>query len=592
MISYRFNNGFDLCGTMSVVMQKQVMAHLGEGASGVMFSIDPTTGTDTAILMQGIFGLGEPLVGGRAEGDTFYAFKPGIRNMKNAIIGEKIGSKNIKTVINNNRKLGEPFTIDTELAESMQRKLCLNQSEVVQLAQWATVIEDHFGFNVDIEWAKDGITGELFIVQARPETVESQRDTTALNIYKIDSEESSLNKLLEGSAANSLIGSGQVQKINSPNDVDLFTKGNVLVVDETNPDWEPMMKKAGAILTKKGSKTCHAAIIAREMGIPCIVGCTNIETLEDGREITVDCSKGDIGYVYGGLIPFSVTKIPINDIPQTDVKIMVNMANPEESFGNAKVPNDGIGLLRSEFLAARFGIHPNALVYFDELDTQTQSEVLVKLGLDIPNNESEKELLRTKLKEVYVRQHALGLAKIATAVWPNPAVTRLSDFKSNEYRNLLGGRFFEPEEKNPMMGVRGAARYYHPKYTEAFKWECEAVKYARDEIGLTNIIPMIPMCRTPIEGRKVLEIMKAYGLERGVNDLKVYVMAEIPANCLEAEEFAEIFDGFSIGSNDLTQFTLAIDREETILASIGDAANPSVIKLIIPPPLKTSDNLT
>jgi pyruvate,water dikinase len=453
-------------------------------------------------------------------------------------------------------------------------KYSISDDEVLQLAKWACIIEDHYSqvrgvpTPMDIEWAKDGNTNELFIVQARPETVQSRKSSTVLKNYLL---KETSPVLITGRAVGEMIGQGKAKVILDVDKIGEFESGDVLVTNKTDPDWEPIMKKASAIVTNQGGRTCHAAIIAREMGIPAIVGCNNATgVLTTGDEITISCAEGDEGKVYQGLLSFEIQETPLDNLPRTRTQILMNVGNPEEAFSLASIPCDGVGLARLEFIIANhIRVHPLALVHFDQLEDK-----LVKQEIE---NLTSGYSVKT---DFFVDKLAQGIGAIAAAFYPKPVVVRMSDFKSNEYANLLGGRKFEPEEENPMIGWRGASRYYDKHYKEAYGLECQALKRVRDEMGLTNVIPMIPFCRTPEEGKRVLAEMEKHGLKRGENGLEVYVMCEIPSNVILADEFSQIFDGFSIGSNDLTQLTLGLDRDSALVASIFDERNAAVKAMI------------
>ncbi|MGB5633617.1 MAG: phosphoenolpyruvate synthase, partial [Waterburya sp.] len=446
--------------------------------------------------------------------------------------------------------------------------------EILSLAKWACIIEDHYSevrgtyTPMDIEWAKDGLTGELFIVQARPETVQSQKSDTILRNYKL---QGTSNILIRGRAVGEKIGQGQARVILNVHNLDEFQAGEVLVTNKTDPDWEPIMKKASAIVTNQGGRTCHAAIIAREMGIPAIVGCGKATgVLTTGQKVTVSCSEGEEGRVYDGLVPFEIESTELKNLPRTRTQILMNVGNPEEAFGLASIPCDGVGLARFEFIIANhIKAHPLALLHFDELEDEAVKEEIAKLTA-----------LYDHKPDFFVDKLAQGIGTIAAAFYPKPVVVRMSDFKSNEYANLLGGKQFEPEEENPMIGWRGASRYYDENYREAYGLECIALKRVRSEMGLTNVIPMIPFCRTPAEGRKVLAEMAKYGLKRGENGLQVYVMCEIPNNVILADRYSEVFDGFSIGSNDLTQLTLGLDRDSALVAQLFDERDEGVKEMV------------
>ena len=569
-ISYRQHNGFDhLDVALSVGVQKMVRSDLA--SSGVMFSIDTESGFKNAALITAAYGLGENVVQGAVNPDEYLVFKPTLKEGFRPILEKRLGNKRIKMVYD----LGSSrLTKNVWVPEFEQEKFCLSDDEILQLGRWAVQIEDHYSTvrgvysPMDIEWAKDGITGELFIVQARPETVQSQKSTTVLKSYQLK-EHSEI--LATGRSVGASIGQGKAHVILDANQIHLFQPGSVLVTNKTDPDWEPIMKKASAIVTNQGGRTCHAAIIAREMGIPAIVGCgdaTNV--LKTGQEVTISCAEGDEGRVYNGLLPFEVQETTLEDLPRTRTQILMNVGNPEQAFGLASIPCDGVGLARLEFIIANhIQTHPLALIHFDQLEDEVvkaQIAELTKLYDDKP--------------QFFVDKLAHGVGMIAAAFYPKPVIVRMSDFKSNEYANLLGGKQFEPKEENPMLGWRGASRYYDEKYRDAFALECQALKRVRDEMGLSNVIPMIPFCRTPDEGRQVLAEMAKHGLERGVNGLQVYVMCELPSNVIEADEFAEVFDGFSIGSNDLTQLTLGLDRDSALVAHIFDERSKAVKRMV------------
>jgi pyruvate,water dikinase len=572
-ISYRTIKGFDHFNVaLSVGVQKMVRSDLA--CSGVMFSIDTETGFKNAALINAAYGLGENVVQGAVNPDEYFVFKPTLKTGFCPVLEKRLGSKEIKMVYDVG---GSKLTKNVPVAESERHKFALTDEEVLQLARWACTIEDHYSSvrdsytPMDIEWAKDGLTGELFIVQARPETVQSQKSGNVLKSYKLTGKTDTIPILIEGRAVGEMIGQGKARVILDVHRIDQFQTGEVLVTNRTDPDWEPIMKKASAIVTNQGGKTCHAAIIAREMGIPAIVGCGNATgTIKTGEEVTISCAEGDKGKVYAGLIPFEIQETRIDNLPQTHTKIMMNVGNPEEAFSLASMPCDGVGLARLEFIIINhIKAHPLALLHYDRLeDPQTKFEI------------AQLTNLYDHKPDFFVDHLAQGMGKIAAAFYPNPVIVRLSDFKSNEYANLLGGRQFEPEEENPMIGWRGASRYYDPAYREAFALECKALKRVRDEMGLTNVIPMIPFCRTPDEGRKVLAEMEKNGLKRGENGLQVYVMCELPSNVIFADEFARVFDGFSIGSNDLTQLTLGLDRDSALVAHIFDERNEAVKRMV------------
>jgi pyruvate,water dikinase len=482
-----------------------------------------------------------------------------------------LGTKEIKMVYDLG---GSKLTKNIPVPESERTQFALNDQEILRLAKWACIIEDHYSqvrgmaTPMDIEWAKDGVTGELFIVQARPETVQSQKSKTVLRTYQLK-EKSQV--LLTGRSVGEMIGQGKARVILDVHQINLFQPGEVLVTNRTDPDWEPIMKKASAIVTNSGGRTCHAAIIAREMGIPALVGCGDATTvLETGQEITVSCAEGETGQVYDGLLNFEIRELPLDNLPRTRTKIMMNVGNPEEALGLTAIPNDGVGLARMEFIIANhIKAHPLALLHFEELEDELAKYKISELTAQYEDK-----------AEFFVSKLAQGIGTIAAAFYPKPVIVRLSDFKSNEYANLLGGRQFEPKEENPMIGWRGASRYYDPRYREGFALECQAMKRVRDEMGLTNMILMVPFCRTPEEGKRVLAEMAQNSLVQGENGLEVYVMCELPSNVLLADEFSQVFDGFSIGSNDLTQLTLGLDRDSELVAHLFDERNEAVKRTI------------
>ena len=566
-ISYRTINGFDHFDVaLSVGVQKMVRSDLA--TSGVMFSIDTETGFKDAALITAAYGLGENVVQGAVNPDEYIVFKPTLAQGYKPILDKRLGSKEIKMVYDVG---GSKLTKNVPTTHLERVKYAINDDEILQLANWACQIEDHYSqvrdtyTPMDIEWAKDGLTGELYIVQARPETVQSQKATNVLQTYKLDTVGDDI--LTTGRSVGEKIGAGVARVILEVTDIDKFQPGEVLVTNKTDPDWEPIMKQAGAIVTNQGGRTCHAAIIAREMGIPAIVGCGDAtSSVQTGQDVTVSCAEGEQGKVYAGLIPFTVEKTQLDDLPATKTQIMLNVGDPESAFGLSTLPSDGVGLARLEFIIANhIKVHPLALLYFDKLADGKDKMAVARQTVHYPHK-----------PDFFVDKLARGIATIAAAFYPKPVIVRMSDFKSNEYANLLGGKQFEPSEENPMLGWRGASRYYDPKYREAFALECQAFKRVRDEMGLTNVIPMIPFCRTPDEGRRVLAEMAEHGLIKGENGLQVYVMCELPSNVMLAAEFSEVFDGFSIGSNDLTQLTLGLDRDSSLVAHLFDERNPAV----------------
>ncbi len=569
-ISYRENNGFDhLQVALSVGIQKMVRSDLA--TAGVTFSIDTETGFKNAVFITAAYGLGENVVQGTVNPDEYVVFKPTLAKGYRPILKKRLGSKQLKMIYDRG---GSKLTKNINVTEADREKFCLSDEEILQLAKWAIKIEDHYSkvrgtyTPMDIEWAKDGITGELFVVQARPETVQSQKSSTILKTYQLQ-EKSEV--LATGRSVGEAIGSGIARVITDVSKIHLFKPGEVLITKRTDPDWEPIMKKASAIVTDRGGRTCHAAIIAREMGIPAIVGCGNATgQVKTGTDVTICCAEGEEGKVYSGLLPFEVKETPLEKLPSTRTKILMNVGNPQQAFSSASIPCDGVGLARLEFIIANhIQTHPLALIHFDRLEDES---VKAKIAELTKHYEDKPQFFVDKL--------ARGVGTIGAAFYPKPVIVRLSDFKTNEYANLLGGKQFEPQEENPMLGWRGASRYYDPKYREAFALECAAIKRVRDEMGLTNVIPMIPFCRTPDEGRQVLAEMAKHGLERGVNGLEVYVMCELPSNVILADQFSQVFDGFSIGSNDLTQLTLGLDRDSALVAHLFDERNEGVKRTV------------
>ena len=569
-ISYRQSRGYDhFSVALSVGVQKMVRSDLA--SSGVMFSIDTETGFKNAALITAAYGLGENVVQGSVNPDEYIVFKPTLKQGFSPILAKRLGSKEFKMVYNSG---GSKFTKNVPVIPSERGKLALQDEEILQLANWACQIEDHYSqvrgvyTPMDIEWAKDGLTGELFVVQARPETVQSQKSQNILRSYHLQAQG---EVLATGRSVGESIGQGRATVILDANNLDHFQDGEVLVTDKTDPDWEPILRKASAIVTNQGGRTCHAAIIARELGIPAIVGCGNAtKVLKAGQEVTISCAEGDEGRVYAGLLPFEVQEVALDNLPRTRTQIFMNVGNPAEAFRLAAIPCDGVGLTRLEFIIAnQIQVHPLALIHFDKLEDKA-----VKTKI------SEITALYEDKLQYFVEKLAYGVGTIAAAFYPKPVIIRMSDFKSNEYANLVGGQAFEPNEENPMLGWRGASRYYDERYRDAYALECQAMKRVRDEMGLTNVILMIPFCRTPDEGRRVLAEMAKHGLERDKNGLQVYVMCELPSNVLMAEEFSEVFDGFSIGSNDLTQLTLGLDRDSGLVAHLFDERNEGVKRMV------------
>ncbi len=569
-ISYRVDKKFDHFSiALSIGVQKMIRSD--KACSGVMFSIDTESGFKEVVLITGAYGLGENVVQGAVSPDQFYVFKPTLKKGFRPIIQKSVGEKKIKMIYCNE---GNKFTKNVDVPETERKKLVINDDEILLLAKWACIIEDYYSEKagyfkpMDMEWAKDGITNELYIVQARPETVISQRDVTKLKKYVLKDK----GKILaQGRSVGDRIGKGKAQIIKDVHNIKDFQKNEVLITEMTDPDWEPIMKIASAIVTNRGGKTCHAAIISRELGIPCVVGTNDgTEKVKNGQDVTVSCAEGDDGIVYEGQLKFVVDEIDLKTIPKTKTKIMMNVGTPDQAFEFSFLPNDGVGLAREEFIINSFiKIHPRALLEFDKVtDPETRRKIE-----DLTYNYKDKA-------QYYVDRLAEGIAMIAAAFYPKDVILRFSDFKTNEYANLIGGAGFEPKEDNPMIGWRGASRYYDKKFKDAFALECKAVLKVRNEMGLTNLKVMVPFCRTVDEGKSVIAEMEKSGLKRGENDLQVYVMCEIPSNVILADKFCEIFDGFSIGSNDLTQLTLGLDRDSEIVAHIFDERNEAVKRLI------------
>ena len=577
-ISYRQHFKFDHFDVaLSVCIQKMVRSDLA--SSGVAFSLDTESGFKNAVIISGSYGLGEMIVQGAVSPDEFIVFKPTLEKGFESIIEKNLGKKDRKMIYGDDP--GE-LTKVVNVQREQQKKFCLEDDQVLELAAWVISIEKYYSEKkghwcpMDIEWAVDGLTNQLFIVQARPETIHSQKDETKLVEYKIL--ESNPDKcMLKGIAVGDKIAAGKVVimysldgRDGSHDGID-FREGDVLVTEMTDPDWEPIMKKASAIVTNKGGRTCHAAIIARELGVPAIVGTgQGTDLLKDGETITISCCEGDVGFVYKGEIPFEKIETDLNDLPEISTPIMLNVASPDLAFKFSHIPNSGVGLAREEFIINNYiQAHPLALLHHRELGDKTLTEKIEKL---ITGYETEESFFIQKL--------SYGIGKIASAFYPNKVIVRFSDFKTNEYANLLGGSYFEPKEENPMIGWRGASRYYSEKYRHAFGLECLAIKRVREKMGLNNVVVMIPFCRTVKELLSVYEVMKMYGLERGENGLEVYLMAEIPSNIILADEFCKYIDGFSIGSNDLTQLTLGLDRDSALVADLYDERNPAVKRLI------------
>ncbi|MHC0053064.1 phosphoenolpyruvate synthase [Actibacterium sp. D379-3] len=564
-ITYRKLKGFDHQKVaLSIGVQQMVRSDIG--GSGVMFSIDTESGFDKVVLINAAWGLGENVVQGAVNPDEYQVYKPFLDNPALTPILEKTLGAKEKKMIYAGAKGGETKNVPTSRAE--RAAFVLKDAEILDLARMACTIEDHYGQPMDMEWARDGITGELYIVQARPETVQSRAETGAMKAYTIHK---AGDLLMTGLSVGGAVAVGQVCLIENARDIDKFVDGSILVTSTTDPDWVPIMKRAKAIITDHGGRTSHAAIVSRELGLPAIVGCGNAtHLLHDEQEVTVSCAEGEEGYVYAGIAEYEVEEISIGTVPQTRTKIMLNMANPGAASRWWRLPTDGVGLARMEFVVNNaIKVHPLALTRFDQLtDAGARARIT-----DLTRGYADKP-------DYFVDKLAMGLSRIAAVHYPNPMIVRMSDFKTNEYAELLGGRQFEPDEENPMIGFRGASRYYSDAYKDGFALECRAIRKLRDEMGFTNTIVMIPFCRSPDEADKVLAVMAENGLTRGQDGLQVYVMCEIPSNVILAEEFAKRFDGFSIGSNDLTQLTLGVDRDSEQLAHLFRERDPAVLWMI------------
>ncbi len=575
-ISYRHSFGYDHFSIgLSVCIQKMVRSDLG--ASGVAFSLDTESGFKDVVVINASYGLGEMIVQGSVSPDEYIVFKPTLLHGFNSIIEKKLGIKDKMMVYGDNPD--ERVQI-IQVEKPLQQRYCLKDDRILQLAKWVSQIEKYYTdlkghwCPMDVEWAVDGLTRELFIVQARPETIHSQKDFSKITEYIMD--ESSPRKVLfKGIAVGDKIGAGKASILFSLDkrvtDGHEFQEGDILVTDMTDPDWEPIMKKASAIITNKGGRTCHAAIVARELGVPAIVGCGNAtEILSSGQLVTASCGEGDEGIIYEGIIPFKKIETDLKDLPKLKTPIMLNVASPGMAFRFSHLPNAGVGLAREEFIINNYiQVHPMALLKHTELNDEELSAAIKTLTRGFDNEE-----------DFFIQRLSYGIAKIAAAFYPNKVIVRFSDFKSNEYYNLLGGKYFEPHEENPMIGWRGASRYYSDKYKEAFGLECKAIRRVREEMGLSNVVVMVPFCRTVEELIKVQDVMKEYGLQRGKEQLEIFLMAEIPSNILLADQFSKHIDGFSIGSNDLTQLTLGLDRDSSLVAHLYDERNPAVKSML------------
>jgi pyruvate,water dikinase len=570
-ISYRIDNNFDhFKVALSTGVMKMVRSD--QATSGVIFTIDTETGFSDVVFITASYGLGENIVLGAVNPDEYYVFKPSFRQGHQAIIRKNLGDKKIKMIYDQGGS--KSFTRNIEVPDNDRRRFCLTDDEILQLAGYAITIEDYYSQKaggkrpMDIEWAKDGVSGEMFIVQARPETVQSARSLEVLETYYLDS---GGPVLATGKSIGQKIGRGKARVIKDKGQLAAFIPGEILIADTTTPDWEPVMKTAAAIVTNQGGRTCHAAIVARELGIPAIVGTENAASnIPTGQEVTVSCAEGDEGNVYQGMLPFHVEKISLSNLKRPRTKIMMNLGNPDQAFSLSMIPNDGVGLARMEFIISSYiQIHPMALVHPERVDDELIKNRIEQLTFGYASKE-----------DYFIEKLANGVGTIAAAFYPKPVIVRMSDFKTNEYASLIGGRYFEPQEENPMIGFRGASRYYDDKYREGFALECRAMLRVRQDMGLTNLILMIPFCRRVSEAEKVMDEMAKNGLKRGENGLEVYIMCEIPNNVILIDEFSKYFDGFSIGSNDLTQLVLGVDRDSVLVAHDFDERDPGALKMV------------
>ncbi|MFY8274867.1 phosphoenolpyruvate synthase [Pseudoalteromonas sp. SSDWG2] len=564
-ISYRVHQGYDHKGVaLSAGIQRMVRSD--KASSGVMFSIDTESGFEDVVFVTSSFGLGEMVVQGAVNPDEFYVHKGTLAKGKPAVVRRNIGSKAIQMVYSQDQEHGKQVEI-VDVAPEQSNTFSITDEEVMDLAKQAVIIEKHYGRPMDIEWAKDGNDGKLYIVQARPETVRSNEDANVMERFQLKQTSS---VVAEGRAIGHKIGAGVVRVLNSIDEMDKVQQGDILVTDMTDPDWEPIMKRAAAIVTNRGGRTCHAAIIARELGIPAVVGCGNAtDLIKADQEVTVSCAEGDTGFIYQGQLEYEVLTSRVDEMPDLPLKIMMNVGNPDRAFDFARLPHAGVGLARLEFIINRMiGVHPKALLNFDAQSPELQEEIKdIIAGYESP-------------REFYIAKLVEGISTLGCAFAPERVIVRMSDFKSNEYANLVGGQQYEPEEENPMIGFRGASRYISEDFRECFALECEAIKRVRNDMDLTNVEIMIPFVRTLEEGKRVIELLEEHGLKRGENGLKVIMMCELPSNALLADEFLEYFDGFSIGSNDLTQLSLGLDRDSGLIAHLFDERNPAVKKLL------------
>ncbi len=570
-IRYRVDNGFDHFRVyLSVGVMKMVRSDLA--ASGVIFSIDTETGFSDVVFITGAYGLGENVVQGAVDPDEFYVFKPSLRAGKRAVLRRSLGGKEIRMVYSEGE--GRETTRNMPTPKEDQRRFCISDAEVLELADYAVRIEDHYSAKagrsmpMDMEWAKDGVDGLLYMVQARPETVASRKSFDMLEEYELEGRGEVLAK---GRAVGGKVASGRARVITNVGQLNEFREGEVLVADTTTPDWGTVMKLASAIVTNRGGRTCHAAIVARELGIPAVVGCDNAtESIKSGKEVTVSCAEGDVGMVYSGILPVKRTLTDLSSLPRPQTHLMINIGNPDIAFQTRFLPNDGVGLARMEFIIDQYiKAHPMALLHPEKVKDGGERASLEALTR-----------YHASPADFFVERLSEGVGTIAAAFYPKPVIVRMSDFKTNEYASLLGGRWFEPDESNPMLGFRGASRYTHPAYAEGFALECRAMKRVRDDMGLSNVKLMIPFCRRVEEGRRVLDAMEQHGLRRGENELEIYVMCEIPNNVVQIDAFSRLFDGFSIGSNDLTQLVLGVDRDSQIVSFDFDERDPGVMEMI------------
>lgn len=560
-IAYRYDQGFDHM-KISLSVGIQAMVRSDKGASGVIFTLDTESGFDRVILITASYGLGEAIVQGKVNPDEFVVYKPALEKNKFAILQRRLGEKTIKMIYTTAKK-SHQYIKTIAVKENDRLQFCINDKDVQTLAHLALIIEKHYGKPMDIEWAKDGVTGELVILQARPETVKSQmQKNQEIEHYTLSKKGKVLS---QGQSVGQRISNGIVRVVLDPKKIRAIKPGEILVTDMTDPDWEPIMKSAAAIITNRGGRTCHAAIVARELGIPAVVGCTDAtKRIKENERVTVSCAEGQIGYVYEGQIPFKINKTSIKNLPQLPLNICMNIGNPEKAFTSRFLPNDGVGLARLEFIISDIGIHPNALLQFDKLSIQLKRQII------------KKTAAYSTPVDFYIEKLREGISTISAAFYPKQVIFRFSDFKTNEYANLLGGNLFEPQEENPMLGFRGASRYKNERFRKCFELECKAFKRVRDNMNLTNAQLMIPFVRTVDELQQVVKLLEMYGLKRGKNGLKIFMMCEIPSNVILAEKFLKYVDGFSIGSNDLTQLVLGVDRDSSIVAPLFDERNEAI----------------